>query len=185
YEPLILLGFIVLVGLTKDRHLLSGSHRRIGWLIFAAIIAIAFLIERRIPSLSIFQSGALFQNWSRTIGELAHVSPLNRVWFIWASYLIVIAPILVWYSIRKRAAPPTFVLVLLVATFVLTVWQARWSYFFLSIFAISLPTLAGPIKFRAAVWIAFALSILQILQFWGGRLWPNDLEIARRIENRN
>jgi len=185
YEPLILLGLIVLVGLTKDRQTFFGRERRIGWIIFAAIIAIAFLIERRISSLPIFQSAALFQNWSRTIGELGHVSPLNRVWFIWAGYLIAIAPILVWYSIRKRAAPPTFVLVLLVGTFILTVWQARWSYFFLSIFAISLPTLLGPIKSRAAVWIAFALSILPTLQFWDGRLWPNDLEMARRIENRN
>ena len=185
YEPLVLLALILLIGLTKDRHLLFGAHRRIGWTVFATIIAIAFLIERRIPSLSIFQSGALFKNWSRTIGELAHVSPWNRIWFVWAGYLIAIAPILIWFSIRKRAAPPTFVSVLLVATFLLTIWQARWSYFFLSIFAISLPALLAPIKVRTAVWIAFALSILPILQFWDVRFWPNEIEIGRRIENRN
>ena len=185
YEPLVLLALILLIGLMKDRDLLFGAHRRVGWTIFAGIIATGLLIEWRIPSLSIFQSGALFGSWSRTIGELAHVSPLNRVWFVWAGYFVVIAPVLIRLSVRKRVAPPAFVLVLLVATFLLTVWQTRWSYFFLSVFAISLPAWLAPIRVRPAVWIAFALSILPILQFWDGRLWPNEIEIARRIENRN
>jgi len=31
--------------------------------------------------------------------------------------------------VSQRIPPPSFIVVLLVATFLLTVWQARWSYF--------------------------------------------------------
>lgn len=185
YEPLILFGIVILISLTKDRHLLLAPHRRIGWFIFAAIIAIALLVERRVPDFTVLQSNRLFQNWARTIGELAHVAPWNRIWFAWAGYLIAIAPIVIWYSIRKRAAPPGFVLTLLVATFLLTIWQARWSYFFMVLFVIALPSLLAPIKSRAGVWIAFVLSMLPVVQFWDAQIWPNESELARQIEHRN
>jgi hypothetical protein len=45
--------------------------------------------------------------------------------------------------------------------------------------------LLDPIKSRAAVWIAFGLSIFPILRDWDARLWPNEVEYARRIEQRN
>lgn len=80
---------------------------------------------------------------------------------------------------------PLFFLVLLIATFGLTIWQARWAYFFFAIFALALPALLEPIKPRWAVWIAFTLSIFPILRDWDDRLWPNDTERARRLEQRN
>jgi len=45
--------------------------------------------------------------------------------------------------------------------------------------------LLAPIKSRAAVSIAFVLSIFPILRDWDARLWPNEAEFARRIEQRN
>jgi len=185
YEPLVLFILVLLVGLTKDRHLLVARNRRIGWIVFAAIIAIALLVERRLPAFAIFQSSPLFNNWARTIGELAQVSPLNRIWFAWAGYIIAIAPILIWYSFRKRIPPPSFIVVLLVATFLLTVWQARWSYFFVLVFVIALPDLMAPIKSRVAVWAAFVLSMLPVLELWDARIWPNEAALAAQIERQN
>lgn len=80
---------------------------------------------------------------------------------------------------------PGFIVLLLMATYALTIWQARWAYFFVLIFALALLSLLEPIKSRPAVWVAFALSILPILRDWDERLWPNDAETARRIEQRN
>jgi len=105
--------------------------------------------------------------------------------------MIVVAPLLIWFSIRKRngsglgQGTTPLIIVLLVASYFLTIWQARWAYFFLSIFAIALPHLLDPIKSRAAVWIAFVMSIFPILRGWDARLWPNEMEYARRIEQRN
>src|SRR6266704_3482402 len=60
YEPLVLFALVLLVGLTKDRHLLFGPHRQIGWIVFGAIIAIALLVERRLSTFAIFQSSFRF-----------------------------------------------------------------------------------------------------------------------------
>ena len=188
YEPLILFGAILFAGLTIERGALFNTQRRLGWIAFAVLIALAVLIERRVPvALSILQSGRAFENWSRTIGELAPVPALNYIWFVWTGYLLAVAPILIWMSWRKSNAQmlPRFVLVLLVTTFLLTIWQARWGYFFLLVFAVSLPTLLEPINSRVAVWLAFGLSVFPVLQFWDGRLWPNESELAARIERRN
>ncbi len=171
-----------------------GKQRRPGWILFAAAIALAFLIERRVPSLPLFHSSWAFRNWLGTIGELTSVSPLDPVWFRWAGYLIVLAPILAvlgWREKKKTGLDepdriaPLFLLVLLAATYLLTIWQARWAYFFLSIFAIALPGLLQPLKARTAVWVALAISVLPVLRAWDGRLWPNEYMLALRIERRN
>jgi len=195
YEPIVLLLIILLLGAVQDRHLVFGKQRCTGWILLAGIAAFMLLIERRIPSFSTFYSGGFFKNWSRAIGELAHVSPANPIWLRWAGYLILVAPFLIWFGLWQRKSKstsqsksettPLFIVVLLVATYLLTIWQARWAYFFLLIFAIALPALLEPIKTRAAVWIAFMLSIFPILRDWDARLWPNEPEFARRIEQRN
>jgi hypothetical protein len=190
YESLVLFFIVIVVSALEDRKAIFAKYRRIGWSCFVLIVASALLIEQRIPAISIFRSNEIFKNWARTIGELAHVSPANPVWFRWAGYMIAVAPILLWLFIRKRKdgvpggrALPFYVL--LIATYFLTIWQARWAYFFVLIFAIALSTLLEPIKSRAAVSIAFILSIFPVLRDWDARLWPNEGEFARRIEQRN
>src|SRR5207237_8888217 len=74
YEPLFLFVIVLLFGLTKDRHSVLASNRRIGWICFGAVSTFAVLIERRVPTFAIFQLSPLFANWARTIGERAHVT---------------------------------------------------------------------------------------------------------------
>jgi hypothetical protein len=185
YEPLVLFAIVVAVNLLRDRRSLFAKYWRFGWICFAAVLAIAFLIEQRIPAMSIFQSTEIFKNWTRTIGELVHVSPANPIWLRWTGYLLLVAPFLVWVSLRKGTLLPSTILALLVATYGLTIWQGRWAYFFVSVFAIALPDLLEPIKSRTAVWVAFVMSIFPILRDWDTQLWPNEAEYARRIEQRN
>jgi hypothetical protein len=193
YESLVLFLIVMAVSLLEDRRALFAKSRRAGWICFALIIAIAVLIEQRTPSISILQPNETFKNWARTIAELAHVSPVNPVWFRWAGYMIAVTPLLIWFGFRrikskgmgKSESPSLAVVVLLIATYFLTIWQARWAYFFMLIFALALPSFFEPIKARAAVWIAFGLSVFPILRDWDVRLWPNEAESARRIEQRN
>ena len=192
YEPLVLFLIVLAITVLQDRHLLFAKDRRIGWILFAVVVAVAFVVERPVPQLSIFHSGELFRNWSRSIGELAHVWPANSIWFHWAGYMIAVGPLLIWVLAREQnngasggRGQAIFIFGLLLTTYCLTIWQARWGYFFMSIFAIALPFLLEPIKSRAAVWIAFALSIFPILSDWDKRLWPNEAEYGRRVERRN
>jgi hypothetical protein len=146
YEPLVLFVLVIAMSALQNRQALLAKYRRAGWICFGSVIAIALLIEQRIPSISIFHSNEILKNWERTIGELAHVSPINPLWFCWAGYLIAITPLLIWLGLGKEkigaksgSALPVIV-VLLVATYGLTIWQARWSYFFMLIFAVALPS---------------------------------------------
>jgi hypothetical protein len=189
YEPLVLFMLVTATALLMNRREVFARDRRAGWILFAAIIAIAIAIERRIPSFAILHSNGHLKNWAGTIGELAHVWPMNRVWFNWCGYLVLITPILIWMTVRRRRngapggrAVPVYVL--LVATYLLTVWQARWGYFFVLIFALALPASLVPIKSSAAVWIAFVLSMFPILRDWDERLWPNEAQLADRVERR-
>jgi hypothetical protein len=190
YESLVLFLIVTVVSVLEERQALLARSRRAGWLCFLLIIAIAVLIERRIPSLSIFHANAIFKNWASTIGELAHVSPANPIWLRWCGYFLLLTPFLIWITIsrnsrRSERAMPWFVPVILVATYALTIWQARWGYFFVLIFSLALPVLLTPIKSSAALWIAFVLSIFPILRDWDQRLWPNDTQLAKLVEQRN
>ncbi|HTH20358.1 MAG TPA: hypothetical protein VL912_09770, partial [Candidatus Udaeobacter sp.] len=195
YEPVVLFLIVTAMACLSNLPAVFARDRRAGWFLFAGIIAIAFAVERRVPSFPVIQSNGHFKEWASTIGELAHVSPLNSVWLNWCGYLLLITPILIWMSVRMptngalsarrtvfgRAAP---IYVLLIATYFLTVWQARWGYFFVLIFALALPALLAPIRSSAAVWIAFVLSLFPILRDWDEGLWPNEEQLGRRIEKR-
>src|SRR4030095_2760454 len=102
YEPLVL--FLIMTGTTffVNQRALFARDRRAGWIWFGAIIAIALLIERRIPSFAIFTSNAVFQNWAGTIGELAHVSPANPAWLRWCGFLLLLMPFLILMNIKTR-----------------------------------------------------------------------------------
>ena len=196
YEALILFVLvIVLLLVLGDKEAphsgaATAKSRRAGWVCFVLIIAIALLLERRIPSLSILHSSAIFKNWSRTIGELAHVSPANPIWLRWCGYFVLLTPFLIWMSMSghsrtRQQRTPWLALVLVVPTYGFTIWQARWGYFLVLIFALALPALLAPIKSPAAVWIAFVLSIFPILRDWDERIWPNETQLAARVELRN
>jgi heme exporter protein D len=189
YESLVVFLLVMVVNALENRQALLAKSQRAGWLCFVLTIAIALLIERRVPSLAIFHSNAIFKNWASTIGELAHVSPANVIWLRWCGYFLLLTPFLIWMSVsrnsrRSEQTMPRFVPTLLVATYGLTIWQARWAYFFVLMFALALPALLAPIKSRVAVWIAFVLSIFPILRDWDERLWPNEMQLAKRVEQR-
>ncbi len=185
YEPLILFTLVACCAALQDREFFRAQHRRIGWILCVVILAVAFLIERRLPQLRTFYSGQVFGNWSRTVAELVSVSPIHPIWFQWAGWLLIATPVLIWFAIRRKNPPPIFVSFLLVATYLLTIWQARWAYFFMSIFALALPSLLELFKSGILVWSIFIVSLFPILRDWDTRLWPNEAEYVRRIEQRN
>jgi hypothetical protein len=189
YEPLVLFLMLTATALVMNRRAVFARDRRAGWILFTAITAFAFAVERHLPSFAILQSNGHLKNWASTIGELAHVSPMNPVWLNWCGYLLLITPVLIWMSVRTRTDGAQelripAVCVLLIATYLLTIWQVRWGYFFVLIFALALPALLAPIKSGLAVWIAFVLSMFPILRDWDERLWPTEAQLANRVERR-
>ncbi|MDP9254491.1 MAG: hypothetical protein M3O66_06085 [Verrucomicrobiota bacterium] len=184
YEPVLLFSIVIISHAICARQNFTARHRRFGWALLGLTVAVGFLIERRVPVWSIPGADPLFENWARTIGELNHVRISDEVWLRWCGLLLIPAPALLWIAFRKRFTLPFFLVVLLVATFVLTIWQARWAYFFVGIFAVTLPALLAVIENRVIAWIAISFSMWPLLRDWDEKLWPNESQIALRLERR-
>ena len=176
YEPLILL---VVVAAFRGRDMMK-RERRIGWIIFAAVLAIAFIIERRIPAWPGGEFGGALKHWSVTVGELAHVSLASTIWFNWCGWLLLLAPILLWPKWNRKT--PLFLIGLLMAAFALTIWQARWSYFFVMIFAMLVPRILSVLSKPLIAPAIFIVALFPIAQSWD-HLFADE-ELARRAENK-
>jgi hypothetical protein len=79
---------------------------------------------------------------------------------------------------------PAFLAALVVATFVLTMWQARWAYFFAMIFALALPVCLGLLRNRVAGWTLILISMFPLMKDWDERIWPNEWNAALHAERR-
>ncbi|MFN2623497.1 MAG: hypothetical protein ABR611_11700 [Chthoniobacterales bacterium] len=183
YEPLILLVVLLLVQLLVARKNFFTRNRLIGWAVCGGLVLLALVIERRLP-FAWPNNTAIFSNWAATIGELRPVWPNDPALLRWTGLLLIPLPALLWIALRRRRTIPMFLAALLVATFVLTVWQARWAYFFVMIFALSLPACLSLIKSRIAGWTLIAISLFPILKDWDEKLWPNEFQSALIAERR-
>jgi hypothetical protein len=184
YEPLILLSVVLISHALFARRNFTARFRRSGWILFGAIVALALLIEQRLPGWSGLSAHPILANWGRTIGELHQVPVTDGIWLGWAGLLLIPLPALLWIAVRRTIAVPFFLAALLVATFLLTVWQARWAYFFVIIFALTIPGLLAVIPSRIIAYVAIGVSFWPILKSWDEKLWPNDSENALRLERR-
>ena len=205
YEPLVLLGATVLAtcaaiiftlpnnGRPGRQNLVArlirfgfDPLRRIRFIAFGVTIGCALLIERRIPTLSVAINDPLFHNWSQTIGELRSIPLLNPIWFRWAGWLILLAPLGVFLggSSNNGRSLPLTIRILLVLTFFLTVWQSRWAYFFVLFLALTLPSVLQISRWAILTWTAFGLALWPVLQDWDETLWPSDTLAAVQLEQR-
>jgi hypothetical protein len=182
YEPLILLAILVIAQLLTARTTFLSRNRLVGWAVAGGIVLMALAIEQRLPGWP--GNTQIFSNWSATIGELRHVPMNDPVWLRWTGLLLIPLPALIWIAARRMRTIPIFLAALLLASFALTIWQTRWAYFFVMIFALALPACLGVFRNRIAGWIVIALSLFPILKDWDERLWPNEFQTALNAERR-
>ena len=184
YEPLILLSVVLISQAVFARPHLTAQHRIIGWAVCGGVIVVALAIEQRLPSWPGPGLNPIFSNWARTIGELKGVSLTDPIWLRWAGLLLVPLPAMLWIAVAKIRTVPFFLAAVLIASFALTMWQARWAYFFVMIFALSLPALLSILRNPLAGWILIAASFYPVLVDWDERLWPNESQSALILERR-
>jgi len=138
YEPAVLFAAVVILwGCMKPRALIA-PERRPGWIVFAAILGLALLIEGWPVELPDRAMSVYLANWGGTIGELYHLNLAGPTLYGWIGGACVVSPILLLLACRRdRRAIPA--LVLFLVTLALTCWQARWGYFMALVFALTLP----------------------------------------------
>ncbi|MEO5718533.1 MAG: hypothetical protein ABIR29_08180, partial [Chthoniobacterales bacterium] len=181
YEPLILLVALLLSLALAARSQLTAPARRPGWWILLGIIILAALVERRLPEWPAAEP--FFANWSGTIGELRPLGLTNPAWLHWSGGLLLLSPLLLPLARWRRLLPWTFVS-LLALSFLLTLWQARWGYFFATVFLFTVPAQLALVR---PSWLAAGAvlgSLLPLLLFWDQSFWPNDEVAERRAAER-
>ncbi len=181
YEPLILLlGLVALLALTA-RAQLTAPARRPGWWALLGVVLLAALVERRLPAWP--AADPFFANWATTIGELRPVSLTNPAWLYWSGGLLLVSPLLLFLAARRGLLPWSLA-GLLALSFVLTLGQARWGYFFALVFLFSLPAQFALVR---PGWRGGALllaTLLPLLVFWDKTWWPDDATVERQAEER-
>lgn len=182
YEPLILLAIMAIAQLLFARKTFLARDRLGGWALCGTTVLVALAIEQRLPAWPV--QSAIFSRWAATIGELQSVSVNDPIWLRWVGLLLIPAPALLWLALKARRLPP-FAGALLLVAFALTMWQARWGYFFALLFALALPALVDLVRYRVAAWLLIVISLYPILQDWDERLWPNEFQNARTMEHRS
>jgi hypothetical protein len=68
------------------------------------------------------------------------------------------------------------------AAFALTIWQARWSYFFVVIFAMLVPQILSVLRKPLIATTIFVVGLFPIAQFWD-HLFADE-ELTRRADNK-
>lgn len=184
YEPLILAAVVIGVQLFFFRAKLFARERLWGLGIGVAILATALLIEGWHVQLPDEATRIYFLRWKQTVGELSTVNILSPLVFRWVGFGLFVAPMLLIARLRD-ARRSIIMLALLTVTFVLTLSQLRWGYFFALVFAISLPWQLSPFEKRPLLVCAvFFASLWPMLRDWEERLRPNDQRLAEIVGQR-
>ena len=173
YEPLILLGTVLVLWLAGDRRALFAPARRPGWIAFATILALAFLLEGWRIELPDAAMREYFSRWQGQIGELGHLNLLSPQLWSWLGWTAAAAPVLLFLTRKtdRRALP---VLAVLAVAFALTLWQLRWGYFLAAAFVLALPVFLPALRRPWIARTAFALALWPVAQDWDGLLFPAE-----------
>ena len=181
YEPLVLLGGWLLFASFLGRARWWARARWSGWATMLGVLILAAVIERRWPEWP--GTEPFFASWAATIGEVQHVGLTNPSWLDWGGGLLLVSPVLLGLAARRRVGPLPL-LALLGLVFLLTLWQARWAYFFILLFLLSVPAQLSLVRPNILKWLTLAFALLPFLFFWDARLWPNEQESGRRAQER-
>jgi hypothetical protein len=184
FEPLILLAAVLACRfLVLGRTAFSFRNKTAAG-VFAGILAGALLFDgwRFQPS---GDGGEAFFRWAQTIGELNH--PTLRQILPWTGWLLPIVPVLLLMRFAREKSRLCLALALLVIlTAGLTFWYARWGYFLVLVFALSLPWALAAAPWRPLVWAVFLASLWPMAAEWDRKLFPDaaaEHALAERRED--
>ena len=180
YEPLAL-GVVAILGARLAGQKLSNRERLYFWLPLAAVGWVALTVEGggflSMPEPTVRD---YFANWSRTIGELAHVTPGTL--FYWLGGLVLLTPALAWRGWKQADRASRFWLGLMLVLIPLTCWEARWGYFLALVFSMSLPSLLSVFTRPRLACLVFVVALWPMGLNWKQQLGPAQLGL--RAEKR-
>ena len=190
YEPTILLALTLLAACLWNRPALFRRDRLFGVAIGGSILGLALLIEGwRISAPPGFGEGGAaeyFAAWSQQIGELASLPPWSATLYIWTGLGLLAAPVLLALHRGPDRPIARANLLLLLAVFALTCWQARWGYFLPLVYVLGLPWQAAviPRRWRPVAGGLLVLGLAPMAASWWTTMHPPPAAVQALAEQR-
>lgn len=186
FEPLILLGLVLLLRLVLLRKLRLVEGRPWGLILLIGILLFALLFDGWRGGTGLPAGyGETFKRWATGIGELNHV-PLSGL-FLWTGWMLLLAPVLLFLGFRNTKDKAALaLLVLLLCVTGLTLWHARWGYYLALCFALGLPWALPVLRWKALACGVFVISLWPMARAWDAQLFPNEerqLALAEKRED--
>jgi len=172
YEPLILLLAVQGIRAVFGRANWSWKQTRIAWLLTLGIFLLGAAIEHRNAPLP---GGAEFERWAATIGELRTLKPWDVTLVRWTGLALLLAP---FALLLQRQARPIFALLL--AVYLLTLWEVRWGYFFALVFVMASPWVFAWLRRGWLASAVFVISLWPIAREWDSELFEGQEQRAQR-----
>ncbi len=183
FEPLILLGVVLLARWLCRGRRAQEEAKSTG----SSAWPVAFFIG--ILALTLWIDGwraagfhPAFARWALNIGELRSAG-----WggiFSWCGWLLAAAPVLLaWRWIRDRESLCGLWLALVSVAVGLSLYHARWGYFLVLLFAMSLPWILPSLRKAWLAWLVFLIALWPVAAEWDRRLYPEDEALRARLEN--
>lgn len=210
YEPAVLLIGALAIGAVFHRETLQRRERLWELAAGAGVLGLALWVEGGwwLPATALpgREDGGvgpgLFVAWTRQVGELGSLPPWSGLILRWVGVGTLAAPVLLGWGIwRQRGGgdndgasrvAATYWLGLLLGTWALTCWQARWGYFFALVAAISLPAQTASLLTGRPRWVlslagaAWLVGLTPILGEFAGRvdraLYPREEDHVQAAE---
>ncbi|RFC46171.1 MAG: hypothetical protein DVB28_000175 [Verrucomicrobia bacterium] len=184
YEPLVLLGAVFLMGLWPWRP--SWTLReRAHW---AAALALPLASGWFVDGIRIVRPDSVWtealKRWASTIGELQKVASPETI-SQWTGLLVWVAPMGLLWLARREGRVVLGWLAMLVLTAGLTLWQVRWSPYFVLVFLVCLPFLLSIAATPLRAGVVFTLSLWPVVTEWEHRIFPDAQTFERRYMERS
>lgn len=186
YEPLVILVVIYVTKLIFYRPNLFVKERLWGLGVFVGILGVAYLLEGKYLVKGFIVEAhnqtlrTYFGNWSATIGEMSQTNIFSELLYRWVGFGLLFAPLLLIARL-KDTKRTVLLLALLVTTFAFTLEEVRWGYFFVLVYAMSLPWQLSLFKKKWLVYLVYFLSLWPVARDWDDRLFPDEEHDLDRV----
>lgn len=179
YEPAVLLGVVLLLGIWPWRSSWTLAYRSRWALGMLALIGCGWMVDGIHFVLPDSHWKNALQRWGSTIGELQAHEDLG-VFSAWTGLLVWVAPVWLLWLVRRQGRLVCGWLLLWLILAGLAVWQARWSPYFVLGFILCLPLIFSTVGSSVQIGGSFLLSLYPVFADWEQRCFPE----ARTIEQR-
>lgn len=189
FEPLVLLGFVILARLTSGR--VRARGQMLSALVTVGMAGLVVLVEG-IPGTGLDPSlRPAFFRWAEKIGELQHGFPWAVLpgWVGWFAMAVPFAFACLLFRRHREFARSAHLVEggywfgFAVLTVALTAWHARWGYFAAFSLALLIPWAVRGLRPAWIVALLFVAGLWPVASEWERILYPPASELRDRVRN--